>query len=279
MRVEISNCDHPALAMAVRHPNCQGTQRLAATALCSNSLELVHRLGLGHWIPTGLTCIDTSSASLENELASPWVAVRRGMQCLYLLRFVCTSTLQRQELEALLSEQPSCSVHLHGWVVPGRVMLHQHVYSVNLISTLARGDVLLMQPIPDPGNGLTVHVQWGSASSHYLQTKAILKASQMQIQATPSLVADENQQDITNTEHRLAESIDELTIPVRFEIDTVAMALSDIASIKPGYVIEFNTPIANATIRLVACGQVIGSAELVAVGGQLGARITQMVER
>lgn len=279
LRVEIRGCDHPALAMAAGRPDCQGTQRLAATVLCSVPLELLHTLGLGNWVPTGLTRINARTAIPVNELASAWVAVRRNGRCLCLLRFVCTTALLRRGLEALVDAQPSCDAHLHSWAVPSRIVLHQHSYSVDLISTLALGDVLLMQPIPDPENGLAVHVQWGSAAGRYLQAKAILKASQMQIQTTPDLSADENLQDIAGTEHRLADSIDELTIPVRFEIETVAMTLSDIASIQPGYVIELSTPIATAAIRLVTCGQVVGHAELVAVGGQLGARITHMVER
>ena len=92
-------------------------------------------------------------------------------------------------------------------------------------------------------------------------------------------MADENLQDSADTAYRSPGSINDLTIHVRFEIETVAMALSDIVSIKPGYVIELNTPIAGAAIRLVACGEIVGHAELVAVGGQLGARITYMVDR
>jgi type III secretion protein Q len=275
LRVEISRCDHPALAMAVGQPDCHGTQRLAATVLCAVPLELLMALGLGRWAPTGLTRVDARTAT---EPASGWVALRCDGRCLCLLRIGGASALLRRAIEALIDAQSPPSAHLRAWAVPGRIVLHQQAYSVALMRTLALGDVLLMRPIPDAENGLAVHVRWGLASDRYLQTKAILKATHMQIQVTPGLSADENLQNVADTEHRSADSIDELTLPVRFEIETVAMALGEIASIRPGYIIELSTPITSAAIRLIACGQVVGHAELVAVGGQLGARITQMVE-
>lgn len=280
-RVEIVGCDHPALKIFAGRPGCSGTQCLAATVLCAIPLELMQTLGLGHWTPTGLNRIDGHTAFACGELASAWVAVRCNGRCLCLLRITCSTPSLRHKLEALIDAQPPCNARLNSWAVSSRVVLHQQEYSVELISTLALGDVLLMQPIPDPENGLAVHVRWGSASGRFFQTKAILKASQMQIQiqAAPALMADENLQDSADTAYRSPGSINDLTIHVRFEIETVAMALSDIVSIKPGYVIELNTPIAGAAIRLVACGEIVGHAELVAVGGQLGARITYMVDR
>jgi type III secretion protein Q len=59
----------------------------------------------------------------------------------------------------------------------------------------------------------------------------------------------------------------------------VPIALSELAAIEPGYVVQLATPVAQARLRLVACGQVIGHAEMVAVGDHLGARIIRMVAR
>jgi type III secretion protein Q len=76
-----------------------------------------------------------------------------------------------------------------------------------------------------------------------------------------------------------ADALGELELPVRFEIETVSVPLSELEAIEPGYVIELAMPVADARLRLVSCGQVIGHAELVAVGDRLGARITRMVVR
>ena len=287
LRVEIGQCDHPALAMAARLPACAGTQRLAATALCAVPLRLLHALGLGRWAPTGLSRIDTDHGpQIDTRMPGPpgdalsaWVAVRREGRCLCLIRFGGTTASLRHALEALIHAEPARDAHPRGWALPGCIVLHQHGYALALMSTLAIGDVLLMQPIPAAKTGLPVRARWGAASGRRLEAKANLRGSQMQIQATPELTVDENLLDESGAEHRPPESLDEFTVLVRFEIETVAMALSDLTSIGPGYVIELSTPVATATIRLVACGQVVGHAELVAVGGQLGARITHLVER
>ena len=71
----------------------------------------------------------------------------------------------------------------------------------------------------------------------------------------------------------------DLAVPVRFEVDTVALPLAQLESRGHGYVIELAAPLASAPLRLVACGRVIGTAELVAVGDRLGARITHMDRR
>ena len=70
--------------------------------------------------------------------------------------------------------------------------------------------------------------------------------------------------------------IGELELPVQFEIDTVAMPLSQLSSLAPGYVVEFPVPFADARLRLVAHGRTIGYGELVTVGDHLGVRIIRM---
>ncbi|XUW93398.1 type III secretion system cytoplasmic ring protein SctQ (plasmid) [Burkholderia sp. M6-3] len=70
--------------------------------------------------------------------------------------------------------------------------------------------------------------------------------------------------------------IGELDLPVQFEIDTVALPLSQVAALQRGYVIELDTPVTDARIKLVAHGQTIGHGELVSVGEHLGIRITGM---
>jgi len=83
------------------------------------------------------------------------------------------------------------------------------------------------------------------------------------------------QPDTSEADHS-ADPLAGLDIPVRFEIETVPVSLADLESLRPGSVVELATPLAAASVRLVACGQVIGRADLVAVGDRLGARITMM---
>ncbi len=70
--------------------------------------------------------------------------------------------------------------------------------------------------------------------------------------------------------------IGELDLPVQFELDSVALPLAQLSTLRPGYVIELETPINDARIRLVAHGQTIGYGELIAVAEHLGIRIVRM---
>jgi type III secretion protein Q len=70
--------------------------------------------------------------------------------------------------------------------------------------------------------------------------------------------------------------MDELKLAVRFEIETLPMRLAELETLAAGQVVELVTRLESARVRLVACGQTVGYAELVAVGHQLGARIIRM---
>jgi type III secretion protein Q len=70
--------------------------------------------------------------------------------------------------------------------------------------------------------------------------------------------------------------IDDLQLPISFEVDTARISLNELASIRPGYVIELDRPLTAATVRLVCNGQTVGHGQLVAVGEQMGVRILRM---
>lgn len=80
------------------------------------------------------------------------------------------------------------------------------------------------------------------------------------------------------TSDRSDDAIDlgELDLPVQFEVDTIALPLSQLCALRPGYVLELQTPVAEAQLKLVAHGQTIGFGELVTVGEHLGVRILRM---
>ena len=71
-------------------------------------------------------------------------------------------------------------------------------------------------------------------------------------------------------------SLQELQLPVAFEMDTARISLAELAGMQPGYVVELDVPVAQATVRLVCHGQVVGHGQLVAVGERLGVRIERM---
>lgn len=74
----------------------------------------------------------------------------------------------------------------------------------------------------------------------------------------------------------IATPLDALQLPVSFEIDTARISLAEMADIQPGYVVELDVPLPEATVRLICHGQTVGVGQLVAVGSQLGVRIVRM---
>lgn len=70
--------------------------------------------------------------------------------------------------------------------------------------------------------------------------------------------------------------LDAMTLPVHIEVATLALPLSALAAMHPGYLLELPVPLEDAPIRLVSCGRTIGTGQLVAVGDNLGVRITDL---
>lgn len=61
-----------------------------------------------------------------------------------------------------------------------------------------------------------------------------------------------------------------LQVPISFELDTALVSLAELSSMRAGQVLNLDTPLAEAPVRLVCHGQVVGVGQLVAVGDQLG---------
>jgi type III secretion protein Q len=78
------------------------------------------------------------------------------------------------------------------------------------------------------------------------------------------------------TETAAAPTLDELQLPIVFELDTARISLAALADMRPGYAVELDVPLREATVRLVCHGQTLGQGQLVAIGDQLGVRITRM---
>ncbi|WP_377155127.1 FliM/FliN family flagellar motor switch protein [Roseateles sp. UC29_93] len=75
---------------------------------------------------------------------------------------------------------------------------------------------------------------------------------------------------------RSAGSLDELQLPVAFELDTARVSLAELASMQPGYAVELDVPLREATVRLVCHGRTLGQGQLIAIGDHLGVRISRL---
>jgi type III secretion protein Q len=184
-----------------------------------------------------------------------------------------------------------------GMQLGGRALLCHRLMPLALLRSLQTGDVLLT-PLPctalaaEP-TPVGVGLRWGTPGGQGLHVQARLCGHLLTLEG-PLHMSSEPSPDTppdTSPEPRGPEpaasteaaaqsepdTLGAMELPLRFELDTVSIALADLQAIQPGYVIELPTLLRDASVRLVACGHTVGHAELVAVGERLGARVTRMV--
>lgn len=149
-----------------------------------------------------------------------------------------------------------------------RLRLLERVLPQPVLAGLAPGDIVLLEtanhtPLPLTfivGKGMTMEAQ----ATFDPNTGEAVATAGPALRLEPGAGPDD------------AAPLDELQVPVSFEVDSARVTLAELASIRPGYVIELERPLTAATVRLVCHGQTVGHGQLVAVGEQMGIRITRM---
>jgi type III secretion protein Q len=145
---------------------------------------------------------------------------------------------------------------------------------VGTLSALCAGDVLLIGAGGRGGD--TAHVlQYGIGITMQARTEIDFSEQTVTVSGEAAFVAEATESTAPDSPLR-PEGLSDLMLPVAFEIDTAALSLAELGSIRPGYVVELAVPLLEATVRLVCHGQTIGSGQLVAIGDQLGVRINRM---
>jgi type III secretion protein Q len=208
---------------------------------------------------------------------------------------VLETILARQHLDfaALLQARlaaagPPTLTPLAGCRVPGRIVLGARRLPVRTLRQLAHGDVLI-RSLPDSlaaliaGDATTapdLTVAWGTPGLVRLHARASVAPNSLTLTEETTMT---DELDAARVDDSLAVNqpddpieIGDLDLPVQFEVDTVALSLAQLYALRPGYVLELPTPIADAQLKLVAHGQTIGYGELVTVGEHLGIRILRM---
>jgi type III secretion protein Q len=265
--------DHPALQMIAAPAMDEGMRRLAAHAVLEPWLSQ-----LESWGVTG------AQALAVEPLPQPPANSHAG--------WCVARDANGREARLTITQWPDAAHHavrqrLHGvaprrrrhrhLALPGVVTLGVRDVALSTLRSLARGDVLIAPWLASP-EGRTVAVRWGHRHGRGLEAAGHLHDTSLTIEGTTAM-SDPNDSQAEGPGEDPIDTLGELDIPVRFEIETVAVPLADLEAIEPGYVIELGTPVEAAVIRLTAYGQTIGHAQLVAVGDRLGARITRMVTR
>lgn len=247
-------------------------QALAAEAVMQPLIEALGAFGLHDVRVAGLVAMQDR----HDEVPSGgWVRMLRHGRPLG--SFVCT----RAPTELLTGFQQRLepgrfvSRLARSMALPGHVLLSRRPVRLALLDTIVPGDVLLLASGSD--NRVACNVTFGARGGRRWCADATVEDTFLTIQGAGRMI-DEDEADAgaALAEGELSSPPRDLEVPVRFEVETAAVPLSQLESMAPGYVIELSAPLAGAPVRLVACGRVLGHAELVAVGDRLGARITHL---
>jgi type III secretion protein Q len=254
----------------------------AAQVFFSSLLQDLRELGLPD---LQCTALQPSSPATDAAIWADAVLLRAGgvawvVAPVALPQAVIDKLMAAARNQLVQPTAPTPSLELGALRAPGIATLWQRNLRLSLLRTLAVGDVLVLPQSDTHGQPAcgSATVAWGARNARRIVMNCRREHNHLLTEGEITMV-DETDAPDEATQSPIEQELGDLDVPLRFELDTVPVPLSDLQSIRPGYVIEFAVPVKNAALRLVAFGQTIGHAELVAVGDHLGARITRMVTR
>ncbi|SEK24632.1 type III secretion protein Q [Roseateles sp. YR242] len=154
------------------------------------------------------------------------------------------------------------------------IRLFTRALSPQVLRTLRPGDAVL-------ASGQSAWLRCGVG--HVLQARLHLDPQEFTVHLAESPMSTDDPADLDPNEgaHGIeappaAGSLESLQLPVAFELSTARVSLAELASMQPGYAVELDVPLQEAEVRLVCHGRTLGLGQLIAIGDQLGVRITRL---
>lgn len=173
--------------------------------------------------------------------------------------------------------------HISSIAVPGRLQIGEKHIAVKTLESLRPGDVILRALPDDMHRFLTgqsdtagVLLAWGHYGVRRLHAVATLQGNRFTLIQDPIMSHDTPSSAPMFDAFDSPVPISHLDLPLKIEIDTVALPVSQLSALRTGYVLELPTSVRDARLRLVTYGQTIGYGELVAVGDHLGVRLVEL---
>ena len=274
---------HPALAAVATEPEDprQATLneplRLAVAAVLM--APLIHALEA-----LGAHAISVSALGRRQARAAALTVqfTRAGVQLQCRIGAIDRGWIELLELQLERDRVPLPN-HISRIRVPGYFLVGEKGLKVKTLNALRPGDVIVRIAPPEravlvsePRATLDAQLAFGPPGAHQLLACVTLDANRLVISADPYMAYLNERTTPAPLDADSTTSVDELELPVKFEIETVALPLVQLSSLRAGYVIELQSTLRDARVRLVAYGQLIGVGELVTVGEQLGVRVVQM---
>jgi type III secretion protein Q len=266
----LATIDDTAVALAASTDLGDPLRELAALALFGELARRVDALLL-----PGTRVLGVSSLPHGDAPGRSWCAIRRGGSE---VARVAVLDLPAPVHDALLSKARFAGAR-SAWrarlALSGGVSIADRAYSIEVLGSLRVADVLLL-PLGQL-EGAVGRLRLGGCDGRSLSASGHVRGSRLVLTEGLHMTNDDSAL-LAPTETE-PDVLGDLELPVRFELETVSVPLAELEAFEPGYVIEFAMPVEEARLRLVSCGHVIGHADLVAISGRLGARITRLVAR
>ncbi|PPU72449.1 MULTISPECIES: type III secretion system cytoplasmic ring protein SctQ [Xanthomonas] len=179
-------------------------------------------------------------------------------------------------LSALQRAVEALQMPVSGWPgslrIPTSLCIGQRSASAGMLQSLRAGDVLLHCLASSPLRA--GELLWGAPGSGSMRAAVRLTPQQMILETCPTMHDDLPPPNAAQP----ASDLSSLELPVRLEVDQLALSLSELSALQPGQILELSVPLDQADIRLVVYGQTVGIGRLLAVGEHLGLQILSMSE-
>jgi type III secretion protein Q len=159
--------------------------------------------------------------------------------------------------------------------VPMRITLFERLIRRQRLHGLSPGDMVLCGAARRTGTHWQVTLKFGLGIIMQAHADIDLNQPNARLTAAPHFTEDDPTSAAVDLS-RASVGIEDLQVPIAFEIDSARVSLGELASLGVGSVIELDVGLLDASVRLVCHGQTLGVGQLVAVGEQLGVRIVQM---
>lgn len=275
--------DFPSVNICAARPGelTPALQQLAAEALMQPLVEGLGAIGVAD---VSVSRLSAAEAGFDEVPAAGWVRLLRNREPV--ASFVCLelpAALLRDIAQRLTPERFTSRLG-HALACRGQLTLSSRGVRRSLLASLAPGDVLLLASAAD-GQRVDCRVSFGARGARRWSAAALVGETSLTIRGAGRMNDEDDEGDEFESQGEagqdppIGHALHDIEVPVRFEIETVPLPLAEIEAMSEGYVIELATPLANARIKLVSCGHIVGFADLVAVGDRLGARITHMSSR
>ncbi len=250
--VAVDLADHPALQMALALPD--------SVLACAVATHLMAPLTKALEPALGSVSI---TARRRNAGVVGTISLSAGDWRCGLLR--CDAALV-DRLLALAEQSAGADISpFASLAMRARIRLMVRHWTREVIASLQVGDVVLA--------GTRGHTLIGGVGCT-LQAPVYINPQEFKLQVAEAPHISSS--DETPAAHNSGGSMENLQLPVAFELDTARISLAELSTMRPGYAIELDVPLLEATVRLVCHGQTLGHGQLVAIGDQLGVRITRM---